>query len=274
MSSLQLLIIGFFDLTLRPLQSLSPLWPLSLVSLMAGLLMLLVFRYVSDQQRIRKTKNAIKAHVLELWLFRDDPRIMLSSQGQILRLNGRYLKLALKPLLVVIFPMALILVYLEGWFGYRPLRPGEAAIVSMQVTAGEVGLLQGASLATNDGLSVETPPLRIPPARQVDWRIRAQALGTHILQVEVSGQKVEKTLIVSDKLVPVSPRRVLDRFWSKLLNPREMPIPTDSPVEQIQIGYPARSVAIFGWEMHWIGVFFIVSIMSGLVFKGLFRVEL
>jgi hypothetical protein len=274
MRSLQLLIIGIFDLMLSPLQSVSPLWSLSLVSVAAGLLMLLVFRYASDQRRIKETKNAIKAHVLELWLFRDDPRIMLASQGRILRLNLRYLKLAVKPLLVVIFPMALMLIYLEGWFSYRPLRPGEAAIVSVQLTPGQTGSLNQASLQANAGLSVETPALRIPAASEVDWRIRAESVGTHLLQIEVPGQKVEKTLIVSDKLVPVSPRRVIDGFWNKLLNPREKPILKASPLEQVEIHYPIRSIVVFGWEMHWIAVFFIISVISGIALKGLFRVEL
>jgi hypothetical protein len=265
--------MNIFDLTLTPLQSLSPLWSLSLVSLAAGLLMLVVFRYASDQRCIRETKNAIKANLLELWLFREDPRIMLSSQGRILRLNGRYLKLALKPLLVGIIPMALILIHLEGWFGYRPLRPGEAAIVSVQLAPGETGFLTRASLQASDGLSVETPPLRIMPER-VDWRIRAKAFGTHVLQVEVLGQRVEKSLIVSEKLVPVSPRRVLDGFWNEVLNPREMSIPKTSPVEQVEIRYPTRSITVFGWEMHWITAFFLISIVSGFALKGLFRVDL
>jgi hypothetical protein len=274
MSLLQRPIINLFDLTLTPLQSLSPLWSLGLVSMAVGLLMLLVFRYASDQSRLRETKNAIKANVLEMWLFRDDPRVMLSSQGRLFRLNGRYLKLAAKPLLVVIFPIALILIHLESWYGYRPLHVGEAAIVSVQLAPGQTGFLKLASLRAKDGLSVETPPLRITPARQVNWRIRAEAFGTHVLQVEVSGQKVEKTLIVSDKLVPVSPRRVLDGFWNQLLNPREMPIPEPSPVEQVEVRYPTRTIALFGWKMHWITAFFMISILSGFALKGWFRVEL
>jgi len=274
MDSLQLLPSKLIELALSPFESISPLWVLSLVSVMTGLLMLLIFRYTSDQQRIRETKNAIKAHLLELWLFRDDLRIMLSAQGQILRLNGRYLRLAMKPMMFLILPVALLLISLEAWFGYRPLRPGEVVIVSMRVSDGKIELLERASLEVNGGLTVETPPLRIPLAKEVDWRIRATAVGTHTLQVKVLNHTVEKPLVVSDKLIPVSPRRVLDSFWNKLLNPMEPPIPSDSPVEQIAVHYPARKIEVFGWEMHWIAIFFIISVVSVLSLKGLFRVEL
>ena len=139
---------------------------------------------------------------------------------------------------------------------------------------GKIGLLERASLEANNGLRVETPPLRIPLAKEVDWRIRANAFGKHTLWVEVPGHRLEKTLIVSDKLIPVSPRRTLDSFWNALLNPTEPPIPEDSPVEEIEVHYPARTIPILGWEMHWIVVFFIISILSGLALKGFFQIEI
>jgi len=51
------------DLTLSPFRTLSPAWALLLLSLLAGFLMLLIFRYTSDHQRVKETKNAIKAHL-------------------------------------------------------------------------------------------------------------------------------------------------------------------------------------------------------------------
>jgi uncharacterized membrane protein (DUF106 family) len=274
MLSLQQLISSLFDLTLRPFQSISPLWGLSLFSLLAGFLMLLIFRFTSDQQRIRETKNAIKAHVLELWLFRDDLRIMLSAQVQILRLNGRYLKLAMKPMLVLIVPMALALLSLEGWFGYRPLHPGEVAIVSMQVSDGEIGLLERASLEANNGLTVETPPLRIPRAKEVDWRVRAYGLGIHNVSMDFSGRRLEKQVVVSQGLARVSPSRLRSKFWQGLLHPSEPSIPRQSGIERIDIHYPTRFIKIFHWNIHWLLYFFVLSTVFAFGFKRIFRVEL
>jgi uncharacterized membrane protein (DUF106 family) len=284
MELVQLLISSFVDLTLSPLQSISPLWALSLFSLMAGLFMLLIFRYTSDQQRIRETKNGIKAHLLELWLFRDDMRIMLSAQGQILRLNGRYLKLAMKPFMVLVIPMTLILISLEGWFGYRPLRPGEVAIVTVQVSDGETGLLQKASLEANNGLRVETPPLRIPPAKEVDWRIRAGEPGIHKVSLDLSGlptaqavqagRRLEKQVVVSQGLARVSPARLSSGFWQTLLHPSESPIPQGLGIQRIDIRYPTRSIKVFHWKIHWLVYFFVLSIVFAFAFKRIFKVEL
>ncbi|WP_337286670.1 hypothetical protein [Candidatus Methylomirabilis sp.] len=274
MSLPQQLISSLFDLTLTPFYTLSPLWALSLFSLLAGFLMLVIFRFTSNQPRIKETKNGIKAHVLELWLFRDDLRIMLSAQGRILRLNGRYLMLAIKPMLVLIVPMALILLSLEGWFGYRPLHPGEAAIVSMQVTDGETGLLESASIEANNGLTVETPSLKIPGAREVNWRIRADGLGIHNVSMDLLGRRLEKQVIVSQGLVRVSSSRLRSEFWQGLLHPSEPSIPPQSGIERIDIHYPARFIKVFHWNIHWLLYFFVVSTACAFGLKRMLRVEL
>jgi hypothetical protein len=78
---------------------------------------------------------------------------------------------------------------------------------------------------------------------------------------------------VSEKLIGFSRRRGVDSFWNTLLNPIELPIPRGASVEQIQVGYPARTISIFGWKMHWIVVFFLISIISVFALKGILRVE-
>lgn len=274
MRSFQLILNSFFGTILSPFQSLSPLWALTFISILTGLFMLLVFRYTSDQQRIKTTKNAIKAHILELWLFRDNLKIMLLAQLRILKLNGTYLKLAIKPMIILIVPLVLLLISLEGWFGSRALRLGEVAIVSVLVSDVGERLLENISLQVNNGAKVETPPLRIQQAKEADWRIRASAAGEHILQVKLPGHRVEKKLMVSNRFIPVAPRRVAAGFWNTVLNPIEQPIPNGSPVKQIEVHYPKRAFMIFGWNIHWLVFFFITSILSGFVLKGFFRVEL
>lgn len=274
MSLAQMLVGTFFDVILSPFQGISPVWSLGLFSLLAGLLILGTFRYISDQQHIRETKNTIKAHILALWLFRDDLRTMLSAQGQILRLNARYLKLVVKPTLVLIVPITLMIVSLEGWFGYRPLRSGEVAIVAVHVRDGEAGLLERASLEANGALAVETPALRIPREGEVNWRIRPHKLGTYKVSVDLSGRRLEKKIVVSRGRARVSPSRLSSKFWQGLLYPDEPSIPQSTGVERIDIRYPESPIKLFHWKIHWLVYFFVLSIVFAVALKRIFRVEL
>src|SRR5262245_48035317 len=163
MRPIQLLIAGVFDRIVSGLGALSPLAIVTVLALAITIPLLLVVRALTDPGKIRATKNIIKGHLLELWLFRDDTRVVLGAQGRILRLNARYIFLTLKPFLVLLIPMALILIPLASWFGLRALRPGDAATVV--VSAGSAGPLDSAAIAVSDGLAVETPALRMPATR-------------------------------------------------------------------------------------------------------------
>src|SRR5262245_30457704 len=217
MRPIQLLIAGIFDRIVSGLSALSPLVIVTVLALVVTVPVLLVVRALTDPQKVRATKNTIKGHLLELWLFRDDTRVVLGAQGRILRLNARYIFLTLKPFLVLLIPMALILIPLEGWFGFRALRPGHTAPVV--VSAASVGQIGNASIAVGDGRSVETPALRIPATREVAWRVRAVRPGTYSVWIDVNGKRLEKRVVVATGLASVSPLRVSSASWDTVLYP-------------------------------------------------------
>ena len=136
MAFVNALLNGLFDVLLYPFRSLDAWWGMIVVSLLTGLLMLAVFRVTSNQAGIRAAKDRIKAHLLEMRLFKDNFRVSLGAQRQIMTANLKYLGYSAKPLLVMIVPLVLILIQLNFWFGYEPLAVGEPAIVKVRLAAG------------------------------------------------------------------------------------------------------------------------------------------
>lgn len=271
MRSLQLLIAGFFDGVVGLLGSLSPVWIITVLALLLTVPILLVIRGLADQHRVRATKDAIKARLLESWLFRDDARIVLGAQAHILRLNGRYVLLTLKPFLVLLIPMALILIPLDAWFGVRPLRPGDTATVAIYARhAADPGAI---SITTSEGLAVETPALRIPSTGEIDWRIRALRPGVHTVSIDVGGRRFEKQVVVAEGLAAVSPSRVGAASWETVFYPAEPPLPREAGIERIDIAYPPALVNVFGFPMHWLVYFVIASIVFMFALRGALRVE-
>lgn len=270
-----LALTKFFDLLLTPFQSFHPFWSLSVFSLFTGILMLVIFRYTSDQKGIREAKERIKAHLIEIRLFKDNLGILLSAQKNILFYNAQYLKHAVKPTLFMLVPVAMILIHMDNWFSHRPLTLGEATVVSVEALDKENLNLSHIKIEVDKGLEVETPPLRIPEAGEVNWRISASELGEHNVIVSVPGHTFQKKVLVSDrKLTRVSPRMVTSGFWETLMNPGEDPIPEEFMVKRIEVEYPSRSIELFGWRIHWLVVFFILSVSFGLLLKGFLRVEI
>jgi len=57
------------------------------------------------------------------------------------------------------------------------------------------------------------------------------------------------------------------------MHPGEKPLPAAGAVRSIAVAYKSASLPLFGWDVHWLVAFFILSIGFGFAFKGLFHVE-
>lgn len=254
---LNLSISSLFNLLIAPFESLNPLWFLTFISLLIGILMLMVYRYTSNQSGIRETKNKIRAYIFELRLFKDELAIVLSAQKKILTYNLRYMGYALKPMLFMIIPLAIILIQLEGWYGYKALLPGESALVSLKLSNSDPQVMAGITLTTDKGLQIDSPALRIPSEGEVSWRIRAKELGKHNLTFHVEDRSFQREVVVSDSgLVRVTPSVFTSEFWNFVLSPGQKAIPGNPYVEQIDVQYPLNTIHIYKWGVNWLVVVF------------------
>jgi uncharacterized membrane protein (DUF106 family) len=259
-----------------PFRALGPWAAMAAVSLLTGLLMLFIFKKTSNQAGILRTKNLIKAHLLEIRLFKNDFGQTMRSQGRILAANGRYLGYAVKPMLVMLVPILLLLLQLDVWYGARSLRPGESAIVKVKLDAAAGPLRTALSIEAPAGLTVETPALRIEEQKESEWRIRADTAGLHELKFSLDGGTFTKTVAVGQaplkaKIVPL---RVRSGGWDALNHPGEALLPSELPVVSVEVAYPPARLSLFGWRMHWLVAYFLMSIVFGFALKNVFKVEI
>ncbi len=266
---------GIFDVLLFPFRGLSPWFGMVFVSLLTAFLMLWVFRLTSDQEGIRKAKNAIKAHLLELRLFKDNMRISLRAQGAILRANMRYIACNSKPMLVMIVPLLFMLAQLNLWFGAAALKPGATTLVKVKLRAAADPLAVDIGLEPTPGLAIETPAVRIPDEHEIDWRIRAPEKGPAGLTFRVAGRTIDKPVAVAGSpLAKVSPLTVGSSFLEELLYPGEKPLPGGTPLTSIEVLYPPRRLDILGLRIHWLLGYLVLSVAFGFAFKRVFKVEI
>ena len=271
-SIINLIGSGLVEAVLFPFRRLDPVWGLTAISLLSGLFFLMIFKWTSNQDAIHAAKQRVKAHLLELLLFADDMVLTLRAQRDLFLANGNYIRHTLRPMVILLVPVVLLLVQLDVRFGIRPLDVGETALVQVRLSP-TVPAATEPVLRVPEGLALTSPALRIPSEREVDWRVRADAPGEYQLRVEVDGRYVDKRIRVEGPLAPVSYEIRQPSLLSTLANPAERPIEADSPIQSIRIDYPPRDVEVFGWSMHWLVFFVVVSIVPAYAVKGLFGVE-
>ena len=270
------LVVGrAVDLVLWPFRGLSPWFGLVVVSLLTALLMLEVYKLTSNQAAIRRAKDRIKAHLLEMRLYKDNMRVTLGAQAGILKANLAYMAANLKPLAVMIVPLVLILARLSLWFDRAPLRPGEETLVKVELAASADPLSLDLRLELPPAVEATAPAVRIPDEHEVVWRIRALAGGRGRLLLRAGDRTIEKTVTVGGgPLTSVSALASRGSFVRRILYPGEPPLPGGTPVRTVEVLYPARRLAAFGVGVHWLVAYLVLSIAFGFALKGVFKVEI
>ena len=90
-----------------------PVWGLLFISVLTGVIMLILFKWSSDQDRIEKTKERMKGHLLELLLYRDDIRLSLSGLKDLFVRNLQYILFVMKSMIFIIPMMIFVILELE-----------------------------------------------------------------------------------------------------------------------------------------------------------------
>jgi hypothetical protein len=270
---------ALFDPLLAPFGEEHAWFDLIFWSVAGGIVALIVYKYVSNQAGIQRAKNAIKVHLLEIRLFKEDIAVVLGATARILWKNSLYLGHNILPMLVMIVPMMTILFQLEAHYAFDPLPVGSVNLLILKLDGRQpevpdtaTGLAETVRLELPDGLSLDAPPVRTAEG-EIAWRLRAERPGDHVALIHVGDETVEKRIAVGGpaRKVPVLRTKGLEG----LLYPGEPGLPAESPVYSARLSYPERDL---GWlpsgEMGVLATFFGLSILSGFALKGLFGVTL
>lgn len=271
---LNIVMNGLGRFLLAPLIGTLPGWlSNTIVAAVMGVLMLIVFKYTSNQQAISRVRDNIKANTLALKLFKDSMAVTLQSQGRLLRGALLLLVHAFRPLLVMIVPVSLILSQMALWYQSRPLRPEEFAVVIMKLAGEADASWPKVSLESTPAAEVTIGPVRVLSKREIYWEIKARENGNHSLVFRVDQDKVEKELAIGSGFMPVSLERPGWHWASILYNPREKPFPPTSVVQSISITYPDRPNWTSGTDW-WIAYFFAASMVFALIAKPFLKVKI
>ncbi|MBD3385488.1 hypothetical protein GF407_11255 [candidate division KSB1 bacterium] len=254
------------------LGALGPVWGLIVLSVFTGILMLIIFKWASNQSGIKTIKNRIKAHLLELRLYKDDANLSFSALGSIFLNNLKYLAFALKPMIILMIPMIFIIIQIAARYEYRPLQANESVIVSAWFDKNVD--LRKVQLQTPKAIKIETPPLRLPSQQRIFWRLRALKAGDWEIQIQASGETVSKDLFVGKRISSLASHRVQKSSLLTLVYTAEASLPSDAAIKEIAVDYPNRDLVILGLHIHWLVLFFALSIVGGYALKGAFGVEI
>ena len=271
-NAVNVVLTPLFDLICWPFRTVSPIWALTVISFASGIFLVWLFGKTSDQDRIREIRDRIRGNLIGVRLFQHDIGVVLHLQRKIFGDTFRFMGLALVPLVIMIVPVVLIMTQLNLRFAVQPLDTGQTVLIQALVRDAAV-LEHPVALDVPDGVTVETPPVRIRSTREIAWRVRVDRPGTHTLTVRVGDETLEKQLVGGGGWGPVVQRRTGRGMLDTLLYPGEPPIAADHVLEAVDISYPALEFRLLGIGVDWLIAFFALSMVFGFAFKGVLGVE-
>src|SRR5262249_29366291 len=102
--------------------ALVPGWlSVTLLGVASGVLLLVLFKYTSNQRAIKEARDQVSANLLALKLYKDSASVALAAQGRVLAGAFRLMGLAVVPMLVMVVPVCLIMTQMSLWYEARPL---------------------------------------------------------------------------------------------------------------------------------------------------------
>jgi len=261
---------------LGPFAAWPPLVGMTVMALLTAIVLLIAFKWTSNQRAIADAKRQVQAGLFELRLFQDDPRLMARAAGGLLLQQARYLRYAFVPVLWVFLPLSILIAHLDTYYSVDALHPGASAIVIVHTT-GDGGTL---TLEAPPGLRVETPCVWAPSRREGAWRIAADREGDYNLRVTWPGASAPLTKQVRVTRADATPTNIArpsvrpaGRTWDEFLHPGESPLPPDAPIDAIAITYPPRALDVgFGFTLPWVITFLLITTAIMLVLRPFLRV--
>jgi len=261
-----------FDLSFRVMRSLPSFVVLAVFSVFTAVTSLLVVRWTSDQKGIRRVKDLMGAHVLEVRLFPDQLSVVLRAYLTLLWNTLLYLRYTLVPLLVLSVPLLILFAQLDAYFGRTPVEPGHDFLV--RATFQTVGSPADPVLRLPPGLVQSAPAVHIPSERRVDWRLRAERPGSYVVRLVLPGDEISKQVVAGRGLTRIVSERVRGGLWQQIINPGELPLLRAGLVKQIEVKYAARVFHFRTLEIEWFIPYLVLTLAAALLLKRTLKAEI
>ena len=271
-----------FDYLWIPLSAIPSYFAILIISALSAIAFLAIFKKTSNQEKIKYYKNKITGYILEIRLYKDQPRITIKNILNILGCNLVYLRYTLVPLIFIIFPVLIISVQLNNRYGYLPVQTEKPFIVRVDLDRDAVAdvpeSVESVQCTASDGMVLETLPMRIISEAAIFWRAKVVASDTPVqtLTMTLNGgdepvtKKVVSAMTVSG-IAPETTKWCLDNLF---VNNAEAFIPEASPFKAVSVGYQKALYPFLFWSTDPVILYFIWTLIFSLVFKRFLKVTL
>jgi len=247
-----------------------PKWAsLALLSSLLGVVMLFVFKYLSNQKAIARVKDDISANLLALKLYKDELRVTAITQVRLLWAVLRLQRYMLTPVLITLPPMLLLLGQMGTYYQWDALPVNQATLLRVSLSSQD-DAPRDLTLQTPESIRVEAGP--IASQSDVVWRLTPLEPGIHTVTLAIGDDHFSKLVMCGTTVARVSALRPTNDWMNQLLHPIEKPIRGDAGIHSIELDYPKAPSWFCGGD-YWVVSLFVISMIVALLLKSVVGVR-
>lgn len=250
---------------LNPLLKLGAFWTILIVSLVVSVVTVIIYRYATDQERLRKVKADMKRYQKKAMAARDDPQKAMKLQKEIMKLNGEYMRSSFKSTLYTFLPIILFFGWLGANLAFMPLLPGEPFAVTAtfkEGVAGQATLQLPRALSINDTLTKN-----VTAEQLLVWSDISGPAGTYDASISHSGGEEQFFTIFIDEESYMNPLNEL-RKDSEVFNAITVGNEKLLIFDGVFLFKDIPWVKTFGW----FGAYFLFSIVFSTALRKILKV--
>lgn len=234
-----------------------PFLAILIISFVITLATTLVYKFTTDQKKMRKLKEDMKEYQKKIKEFsRTDPQKAMSIQQEAMKQNMEYMKHSFKSTLYTFIPIIIIFGWLNAHMAYYPIMPNQPFNVTAYFSEGYAPTVSISSIPELEFISNATQSVI---NGQAIWVLKG-AEGDYKLTIDYNNEKYDKPLIISPERLYEQPEKVI----------------TDSKLKKIVTGNekirPFGNISFFGWRPNWLWTYIILSILMSLGIRKIFKV--
>jgi uncharacterized membrane protein (DUF106 family) len=194
--------MGLIDPLLDWVLIFSPIVSIIIIGLMMSVLTTVIYKFASDQKKIKKLKDDMKVMQKKMKeIPKDQPEKMMELNSKIMKMQGPLMKESFKSMIYTIIPSLLVLAWMSANLAFFPLYPGqdftitaefnEGVIgdVSLDMTPGSVEYVNGATQSIVDGKAVWVVNAKEANSYSAAIDFHDELYSQEILIVDVPGRK-------------------------------------------------------------------------------------
>jgi len=221
-----------------------------IISFIISFLIVLSYKYLTDQEMMKNLREEIKRLQNELKVHSKNPKKVSEINKKLMEKSMLQFRHSLKPTLFTFIPIILMFSWLNSTIAYEPLKPNEEFNVSVftdsKINFSSIPNLTLISEENADGAIIYT---------------LKGSNGTYTLWFESNNEKKAVDIIITEK----------QKYTKPIVTYKE------GSIKKIVIGNKemkpfGRYFNILGWRPGWIGTYIIFSLIFSVLLRRLLRV--